>query len=279
MLNEDKIELIVTYFSGNASVEEERELFDWIKTDPANEQTFKQFGKIWQASGNLKKEFNENEKWEEFKSRIEQGSVVRKIRPKKQWYKLAAAIAFIIGLGFLMKVLVFNSSCNEGRKNEVIAMIDIITADSSKTFLLPDNSKIYLNKNSKFSYPEKFNEKTRSTYLEGEAFFEIYRDTLHPFVVHSYGTKTQVLGTSFNMIGHEEEVSVIVVSGKVQFESTEHDENDNVILDAEDKGTFNKKTSSLSKEKNKDKHFMWWKKTKLEHEVKKILNKLKHKIK
>lgn len=279
MPNKDKIELIITYLSGNASIAEEKELFDWIKSNPDNEQTYKQFNKIWHISGNLKKDFNANEKWEEFKLRVQQDSTVGKIQPKNHWFKIAAAIAFLIGFGVLIKVLVFDSTSKVSQINESVVMLDIITTDSSKTFVLPDHTKIYLNKNSKFSYSKIFNENTRVTYLEGEAFFDVCRDTLRPFIVNSFGTVTKVLGTSFNIIGNKEEVSVIVVSGKVEFQSSEHPENDNLILEVGDKGTFNEKSISMSKEKNKDKNFIWWKKVKLEHEAKKILNKLKRKIK
>ncbi len=279
MSNEDKTELIITYLSGNASIAEEEELFDWIKSNPDNEQAYKQFNKIWQVSGDLKKDFNPNEKWEDFKLRVEQGSTIRKIKPKNHLYKIAAAIAFLIGFGLLIKVLVFDSTSEVDKINESVTMIDVYTTDSSKVFYLPDRTKIYLNKNSKFSYSNIFNQNTRVTYLEGEAFFEVYRDTSQPFTVNSFGTKTQVLGTSFNIIGNEEKVSVSVVSGKVEFQSLEHPENDNMILKAGDKGIFDKRTTSISKEKNKDKSFNWWKKEKLEHEAKKILNKIKHKIK
>ncbi|EPR68118.1 FecR family protein [Cyclobacterium qasimii] len=64
--------------------------------------------------------------------------------------------------------------------------------------LLPDSSWVYLNAGSKIQYPENFIE-NRDVHLEGEAFFEVYEDKDHPFVVKTFHVKTQVLGTSFNI--------------------------------------------------------------------------------
>lgn len=64
--------------------------------------------------------------------------------------------------------------------------------------LLPDSSRVYLNAGSQIKYPDNFIE-NRHVYLEGEAFFEVYEDKEHPFVVEALHVKTQVLGTSFNI--------------------------------------------------------------------------------
>ena len=55
--------------------------------------------------------------------------------------------------------------------------------------------------------------------LEGEAFFEVERDTQRPFIVLSKKLKTRVLGTSFNISAyHNKEHHITVESGKVSVE-------------------------------------------------------------
>lgn len=55
-------------------------------------------------------------------------------------------------------------------------------------------------------------------YLEGEAYFEIQKDTLRPFIVHAGDMEITVLGTSFGVTCYrdEEEVHTTLVQGKVE---------------------------------------------------------------
>ena len=63
---------------------------------------------------------------------------------------------------------------------------------------LPDGSRIYMNAESTLRFPSRFG-KERRVYLSGEAYFEVERDTLHPFWVEYENTCLQVLGTKFNI--------------------------------------------------------------------------------
>lgn len=76
----------------------------------------------------------------------------------------------------------------------------LVTAENSKgRFTLPDGSVVWLNADSKLSYSEEFSQDgIRSVELEGEAFFDIKPDSLHPFRVEMGKLKVKVLGTRFN---------------------------------------------------------------------------------
>lgn len=54
--------------------------------------------------------------------------------------------------------------------------------------------------------------------MKGEAYFEVKRDTLRSFVVHTPYSNTKVLGTSFNVSAYEDETTtaITLVSGKVE---------------------------------------------------------------
>jgi ferric-dicitrate binding protein FerR (iron transport regulator) len=84
---------------------------------------------------------------------------------------------------------------------------------------LNDGSRVYLNSESSISYPQNFSE-NRSVKLQGEAFFEVFRDTLHPFTVDTRDLKTTVLGTSFNIKSFSDEfkTSLILATGQVKAE-------------------------------------------------------------
>ncbi len=87
------------------------------------------------------------------------------------------------------------------------------------TFKLPDGTMVTLNANSmliyQWSQPTPDN---REVKLQGEAFFEVAKDTARPFVITSGEVQTTVLGTQFNVRAYEDEpgIQVAVVSGKVQ---------------------------------------------------------------
>lgn len=66
---------------------------------------------------------------------------------------------------------------------------------------LADGSEVWLNAGTVLEYPASFEgEKERRVRLEGEAFFEVERDSVHPFLVE-FGKEecVRVLGTSFNV--------------------------------------------------------------------------------
>ena len=83
---------------------------------------------------------------------------------------------------------------------------------------LSDGSQVKLNASSKLRYPVNFAEDCREVYLEGEACFEVAKDSLRPFVVRTAHSSVQVLGTLFNVSSYEQEENTIItlVNGKVQ---------------------------------------------------------------
>jgi len=73
------------------------------------------------------------------------------------------------------------------------------------TITLPDSSKVMLNADTKLSYTDKFQGKTRTVTLTGEAFFEVAKDASRPFVVQANSATLTVLGTTFNVRSYPED--------------------------------------------------------------------------
>lgn len=82
---------------------------------------------------------------------------------------------------------------------------------------LADGTRVWLNSGTHLRYPVRFNGQERRVFLEGEAFFEVYRDTAHPFIVTSGVQQLMVLGTSFcvRAYGDESCIMTTLESGKV----------------------------------------------------------------
>ena len=66
--------------------------------------------------------------------------------------------------------------------------------------MLPDSSKVWLNSDSRITYPEYFSGETRNISLSGEAYFEVTKDSIHPMIVKTdRNFSIEVIGTSFNL--------------------------------------------------------------------------------
>ena len=80
---------------------------------------------------------------------------------------------------------------------------------------LADGTKVWLNAATEFRYPVVFTGKQREVYLKGEAYFEVEKDSLHPFIVVADDVRVKVYGTSFNVNNYTEEVQTVLVEGAV----------------------------------------------------------------
>ncbi|MBG47368.1 MAG: hypothetical protein CML05_03660 [Pseudozobellia sp.] len=122
-------------------------------------------------------------------------------------WAVAASIALLFGL-----FMVFNGSSDP--ENQWVQT----EYGQKKEIILPDGSKVLLNSGSRIEFPAYFKGEKREVSLVGEAFFDVHRDTLHPFIISTEGVKTQVLGTSFNVNAFPENdsISVSVATGKVR---------------------------------------------------------------
>lgn len=83
---------------------------------------------------------------------------------------------------------------------------------------LPDGTKVWLNAGSSLKYPMSFAKNERRVSLEGEAFFEVTKDSARPFKVLSKGQEIEVLGTAFNVNAYPDNTAIktTLVNGKVK---------------------------------------------------------------
>jgi ferric-dicitrate binding protein FerR (iron transport regulator) len=92
------------------------------------------------------------------------------------------------------------------------------TAENKKVIHLPDGSMVILNKHSTIDYTAFGTSGAREVRLNGEAYFDIVHRPGQPFLVHTGGIVTRVLGTAFNIKAYasESSIEVTVDHGKVQ---------------------------------------------------------------
>lgn len=135
---------------------------------------------------------------------------------------VAAMLLMLVGLGFWWsKTNPFSADGNNIAGN--IDWEEVTVAFGHQVNLtLNDGSLVRLAPGTKFRYPRAFGQKERNVYLDGEAFFEVSRDTARPFIVQTHKLQTRVLGTSFNIeaYGAQALEKVVVVTGKVSVSKT-----------------------------------------------------------
>ena len=89
------------------------------------------------------------------------------------------------------------------------------------SLVLSDGTKVFLNADSKLKYPVEFSDGKRIVDLKGEAYFEVHKDSLRPFIVRMNGAEVTVLGTSFNVntYGDDGQIYTTLVNGSVRVAS------------------------------------------------------------
>lgn len=102
--------------------------------------------------------------------------------------------------------------------------VNKLTTAKGETYILtlPDKSKVWLNAASSLTYSTSLNNHgLRKVKLEGEAYFEIFKDKTHPFIVETNNQEVEVLGTHFNINSYPDEpaVATTLVEGSVKVSS------------------------------------------------------------
>lgn len=105
--------------------------------------------------------------------------------------------------------------------SETVLRYNTLKVPYGKTFgiTLSDGSKVTLNAGSELKYPVQFiaNEKNRTVFLNGEAYFEVAKNQEHPFIVNTHDMDVEVLGTQFNVTSYtdDDKTYTVLVEGKV----------------------------------------------------------------
>ena len=190
-MNESLKELAVRYFEGPIAPEEECELFGFLAASPENAALMREWEREWKqrhvpSADVLRSLARLNGKIERRENRI---------RARRRWLRFSAAAAVLILISaFTTRHLIHTE--------DPVQMFSVQAPQGTNSRIsLPDGSQVWLNAGSKLEYPATFeNASERRVRIEGEAFFEIKRDTCCPFCVElGDGECIRVLGTSFNV--------------------------------------------------------------------------------
>ena len=227
-------------------------------------------GKRWKDLKNMNdnEEIDVDRAWKSLNSRLIKngnysiGSPVRTSPFRSALFRIAAAALLLISMG--TAAIFINNPGILSKKNTVIALND----QKNVLISLPDGSKVYLNRNSTFTYRKNFGKHRRDVNLSGEAYFEIAPDASKPFIIDAGNAKVKVVGTSFNVITNNSEsaVEVFVKTGKVIV--SDNSGSQTIQLDPGFVGTMNSKTSE--KKVNGDRNYLSWRTNYLDYSGQKL---------
>jgi len=150
-------------------------------------------------------------------------SMPKKHRLKPLIFRVAACILFVLGVLYVVQ----HQATDEKPQPEIVyeQAVKENPKGQKLTVYLADGSQVILNAGSKLSFTKPFHPDRREVTLEGEAFFEVAKDSLRPFQVISGQLTTTALGTSFNIAAYpnDEHIQVSLTTGKVKVDFQQRD--------------------------------------------------------
>ena len=147
----------------------------------------------------------------------------RRVSFYRPLYRVAAAILLLVAVS---SVLYFNLPIvGEHAQLDTSSTVVETKYGERRTIVLPDESTVVLNGNSKLKYSKNWSGQIREVWIDGEGFFAVQHTKSHQkFVVHTReGLSVEVLGTKFNVKSREHGSEVLLTEGKVKLnvENTE----------------------------------------------------------
>ena len=133
-------------------------------------------------------------------------------------------------------------------------------AGGDYSLVLGDGTRVWLNAESELEYPVQFVGKERVVKLKGEAYFEVMHDSVKPFIVEAAGTRTRVMGTSFNIGAYDDEniVYTTLLSGRVEVSLTGKDGVKPIILNPGEQSLWSKGKGEFTMKKVNTEDVIAW---------------------
>lgn len=246
----DNFEIIAKYLNNEANPAEKQELEIWLAKDENNAALFEELKLAWNKldAVEIEEDFDTETALNSVHEKIRNQDNIIPITGKKPNSKWLLRVAAVLAIGFFTTWILLNNSGAQ--------MIVAATSSDTRTITLPDGSTIWMNKNSKITYPERFDDNAREVKLEGEAFFDIKKDPSRPFSIEGKDFNVKVLGTSFNVCETNNNVTVTVETGTVSFTTKA---NNALTLIKGETGIYHRDNNSSEESVNTDLNFMAWK--------------------
>lgn len=196
--------LLFKYFMRATSPEEDRAVRLWVEESDHNREQFMEARKFYDLASMLDVTTPKVEK----RHRI---AIRRYVRPILRYTAIVAAVGALLFVGFS------NLRQEERRECPNLQALEI-PAGQRLRIELGDGTTAWLNSNTRLEFPGKFGEDDRTVTIDGEAYFEVAKDSVHPFIVNTPHGQIKVTGTTFNVDAYSNAANMTVnlIEGSVE---------------------------------------------------------------
>ena len=204
-------ELVIRYLCNDVSSSEKNTIETLLKEDKVFKEEFEKYRQIWSATELLTLDTEQD--WKNIKQRISFSKEKTQSSPIFFFMKIAAVL-----------IIVFSVSIGLWRYWNVPGndrWLVFETGSTADSVILPDESVVFLNRNSSLKFKKTFFGNERKVSLTGEGYFEVSQDINKPFNVEIGDVSVKVLGTAFNIDGKRADgnIELNVTRGKVLFKN------------------------------------------------------------
>ncbi len=202
-------DLLQRYFEGNTTAEEREEVLLWVESSEDNRKEYLRLRRLYDIALISEKEQSED---------IPRDHA---FKPLLRW---GISVAAVFACALLVWAI-YEYSAYRGVETEIpkLQVVEVGVGQQVK-LTLPDSTVVFLNSNSKFSYPMTFGKDSRIVDLDGEGYFEVRHHSDHPFIVRTKQFDIRVLGTVFNVMAYSNlnTVETTLLKGSVQMSSIDN---------------------------------------------------------
>lgn len=197
-------DMLYGYFAGDVS--EEKAISSWLAADDRNRKRYRVARQLYEQ--HLLNSPADVLEWRDRQS-SKRASLMRHL-----W--IAAANVAAVAVIAIVAIYVVPERIS-GRLAAAMTTVEA-RPGQQLDITLSDGTEVKLNSGAQISYPNMFSRKMREVQLSGEAYFDVAHDENHPFVVKTFASDVEVLGTEFSLEADKEagRFSISLVEGSVR---------------------------------------------------------------
>lgn len=202
-------ELVSRVLAGEASNEEKNTLRQMLLESNEHDVLYNQIKEYWNAGVSLSYQRNKTSFESNLMSQLNLEPKAEPFKFRRLYFRIASAAAILFFVAACTFFYLYTTAPGH--------LYTYSAQSAPMEYVLSDGTKVKLNKNSSVTFQSDYGDERRDVQLKGEAFFMVTKDKTRPFTVEVSGTKTQVLGTSFNVKAESGNVTTTLVEGSVRF--------------------------------------------------------------
>lgn len=219
---------LARYIAGECTETEAEEIRLWIGSASERRHEAESLQRVWEATGDLPAHWDSRAAWGAMVRRRTgvpvsmSQTVAAKPRVDRRWIQSGIRIAAVLVFAVISGVMLGH------RRDAAPSPTELRTVTTERgqrsTIELSDGTHVTLGPASVLRFAAGFPDGARNVVLEGEAYFDVAHDRVHPFTVHTRYAATRVLGTRFTVhaFANDTVVRVLVAEGRVALGTPEH---------------------------------------------------------